>query len=124
MKKELEKLIERLEIELLQPDVRRFGKRMMELLADDFLEFGMFGKMFNKQEMIKHITGSTSEPNEKYEAMDFEATKIAAKTIRLTYKASIENINTGEKFWTLRCSIWQKRGNAWQIIFHQGTIIK
>lgn len=44
MDRELAELIERLETELLQPEVRRSPDRISELLADDFIEFGISGK--------------------------------------------------------------------------------
>ena len=40
MNKQLAKHIEGLEVALLQPEVRRSAKRISELLADDFIEFG------------------------------------------------------------------------------------
>jgi len=120
----LSKQIETLELELLQPEVRKSGKRFDELLADDFVEFGMAGKIFNKEYFVKTVPTLKSEEHEKYEATDFEAKEIAPNTVLLTYKASVENTKTGVKFWTLRCSLWQKSGDSWKIIFHQGTPIK
>lgn len=124
MNHQLAKQIEDLEISLLQPEVRRSAKRIDELLADDFVEFGMFGKIYSKQDFVSLLPNSEKEKFEKYSASDFEAKEIAADTILLTYKASIEFLKTNEKIWTLRCSIWQKRGGNWQMIFHQGTVIK
>ena len=124
MNKQLEKQIEQLELELLKPEVRRSAKRISELLADDFIEFGMFGKKFTKQDFIKILPNSEEEKFEKYEASDFETREIATGTVLLTYKATIDFLKTNEKIQTLRCSIWQKRGDDWQMIFHQGTVIK
>ena len=52
MDRELAELIERLETELLQPEVRRSPDRISELLADDFIEFGISGKS-TKQDMLR-----------------------------------------------------------------------
>jgi len=124
MDHQLAKHIEDLEISLLQPEVRRSAKRISELLADDFVEFGMFGKIYSKQDFVELLPNSEDEKFEKYEASDFKTREIAVDTILLTYKASIEFLKTNEKIWTLRSSIWQKRGDNWQMIFHQGTVIK
>ena len=124
MNHQLAKQIEDLEVLLLLPEVRRSAKRISELLADDFVEFGMFGKIYSKQDFVELLPNSEEEKFEKYEASDFKAREIAADTVLLTYKASIEFLKTNEKIWTLRCSIWQKRGKNWQMIFHQGTVIK
>lgn len=124
MNHQLAKQIEDLEVSLLQPEVRRSAKRISKLLADDFIEFGMFGKKYTKQDFIELLPNSKEEKFEKYKASDFEAREIAANTVLLTYKASVEFLKTNEKILTLRCSIWQKRGDNWQMIFHQGTVIK
>jgi len=124
MNHNLAKQIEDLEVELLKPEVRRSAKRISELLADDFVEFGMFGKIYSKQDFLELLPNSEEEKFERYNASNFEAREIAADTVLLTYKASIEFLKTNETIWTLRSSIWQKRGENWQMIFHQGTIIK
>lgn len=124
MNPQLAKQIEELEVSLLQPEVRRSAKKISELLADDFVEFGMFGKKYTKQDFMAILPDSEEEKFEKYEASDFEAREIAEGTVLLTYKASIEFLKTSKKIWTLRSSIWQNRGKNWQMIFHQGTIIK
>jgi hypothetical protein len=124
MNNQLAKQIEALEVSLLQPEVRRSAKRISELLADDFVEFGMFGKKYTKQDFVKILPNSEEEKFEKYEASEFECREIAEDTVLLTYKASIEFMKTNEKIWTLRCSIWQKRGDNWQMTFHQGTPIR
>ena len=118
MNYQLAKLIENLEVELLQPEVRKSVKRLNELLADDFLEFGMSGKRFTKKDIIELLLKSEGT---KYEGTDFETKEIAPDTVLLTYRASVENITTGVKKWTLRSSLWQKHDNTWQMMFHQGT---
>ncbi len=124
MNHQLAKQIEALEVSLLQPEVRRSAKKISELLADDFVEFGMFGNIYSKQDFVTLLPNSEDEKFEKYEASDFKVREIAVDTILLTYKASIEFLKINEKIWTLRCSIWQKRGGNWQMIFHQETVIK
>lgn len=121
MSNPLAKLIQQLEIELLKPEVRKSAKRISGLLANDFVEFGMEGEKFTKQNIIKALPNSKSEKYEKYKATNFKAKEIAPNTVLLTYRASIENTKKKTKIWTLRCSIWQKRRNNWQMIFHQGT---
>jgi len=124
MDKQLAKQIEDLEVSLLKPEVRRSAKRISKLLAGDFVEFGMFGKVYSKQDFVELLPNSEEEKFERYKASNFEAKEIAVNTVLLTYKASIEFLKTNETIWTLRCSIWQKRGENWQMVFHQGTVIK
>jgi hypothetical protein len=124
MNNQLAKQIKDLEISLLQPEVRRSAEKISELLADDFIEFGMFGKKYSKQDFIELLPNSKEEKFEKYKASDFKTDEIAPNTVLLTYKASIEFLKTKKTIWTLRSSVWQKRDDKWQMIFHQGTIIK
>lgn len=125
MNNQLAKQIEDLEVLLLQPEIRRSAKKLKKLLADDFVEFGMFGKVFDQKNMIETlVTSGEEEKFEKVHVLDFEAREIATDAVLLTYKASIEFLKTNEKILTLRCSIWQRRDGVWQMIFHQGTVIK
>src|SRR3989338_5792798 len=97
MNHQLAKLIEDLEVSLLKPEVRRSAKKISELLADDFVEFGMFGKIYSKQDFVELLPNSEDEKFEKYEASDFKTREIAVDTILLTDKASIEFLKTNEK---------------------------
>jgi len=124
MNQQLAKQIEDLEISLMQPEVRRSAKRISELLTDDFVEFGMFGKVYSKQDFVESLPNAVEEKDEVYKPTNFKAVEIATNTILLTYKATIEFLKTKETIKTLRSSIWQKRDENWQMIFHQGTVIK
>lgn len=122
MDTQLAKHIEDLEVSLLQPEVRRSREKLDLLLADDLVEFGMYGKIFSKQDFLDTLPNSEDEKFEKYTGFDFEAKELAPDTIQLTYKATVEFLKTNEKVLTLRCSIWQKREKGWQMIWHQGTV--
>ncbi len=51
-------LIKNLEVELLQPEVRKSKERLNELLADDFFEIGESGKKYSKQDILNEYTKS------------------------------------------------------------------
>lgn len=118
MDRELAELIERLETELLQPEVRRSPDRISELLADDFIEFGISGKRYTKQDMLRFLPQSEGPD---YQATDFEARQMASDVVLLTYRAAIRTHDTGKITWSWRSSLWQRRNNEWQLFFHQGT---
>ncbi|WP_442949931.1 DUF4440 domain-containing protein [Nostoc sp.] len=42
-----------MEERLLQPDVRKSAKDIIDLLADEFIEFVSSGRVFNKQQIIE-----------------------------------------------------------------------
>jgi len=122
---ELAKHIESLERALMQPEVRRSAEKLNELLADDFIEFGMFGGRYTKEDMLKYLVDvAEEEKNEKYEPSNFQAREIAPDTVLLTFDGCIKYLDTGSERQTLRSSIWQKRNGKWQIVFHQGTVVK
>lgn len=125
MDNHLAKQIKDLEILLLQPEIRRSEEKLNTLLAPDFIEFGMFGKVYSQRSVIEALVTSGDEKKfQKYSAANFKAKEIAPDTIMLTYNASVEFLKTNELIQTLRCSIWQKHNDNWQMIFHQGTIAK
>lgn len=118
MDRELAELIERLETELMLAEVRRSPDRIDALLADDFVEFGMSGRRYTKQDMIRLLP---QEKGPDYQATDFEAKQIAPDVVLLTYRAAARSRETGEIAWSLRSSLWRRSGDSWQLIFHQGT---
>ena len=50
-----EEFLRRLEERLLQPEVRQSAEAVADLLADDFIEFGSSGQVFNKQQIIEGL---------------------------------------------------------------------
>ncbi len=118
MNQQLAKLIERLETELLQPDVRASAKKLNGLLADDFLEFGASGRQYRKQDIVTHLPMLA---NAHYTIHDFAIVELSGSIVLATYRAEKEEKENGRKTFSLRSSLWQKRNGAWQMLFHQGT---
>lgn len=106
----LPKLIEALEQSLLDPCVRQSTGQLNKLIADDFLEFGSSGKVYNKQDCIK-----PDEDLRKFVVSDFKIKELSKDVTLATYKTTEYGIAS------LRSSIWKHYGNEWKMIFHQGT---
>ena len=107
-----------LEERLLQPEVRSSGGELSRLLADDFIEFGSSGAIYNKQQ----ITGSlTREQIMERSAADFSVRVLADDVVLLTYRSTTRDPATAEEWHSLRSSIWKLNEARWQMIFHQGT---
>jgi len=119
MDKRLSNLIKGLEIELLQPDVRKSIGRLDELLADDFVEFASIGVQYNKKDILDHLPKSSET---KWITHDFKTKELSSDTILATYRVEKHVIASGEKSWSLRSSLWQKQNGQWKMIFHQGTL--
>ncbi|GAI33223.1 unnamed protein product, partial [marine sediment metagenome] len=103
MDNQLAKLIKDLEVELLQPDVRKSTHRLNELLADDFLEFGASGNRYNKHDILEHLPKLVQA---KYTVHDFATVQISPNTILATYRVEKEVLDSGEKSFSLRSSLW------------------
>jgi len=111
-------LIKALEIELLQPEVRKSKKRLNELIADDFVEMGASGKEYNKQNVINDLT---EEPELKFTIQNFNTIELSPDSILATYQVEKEILGSDTKINSSRTSIWKNIDGRWQIVFHQGT---
>jgi len=101
-----------LEERLLDPEVRRSASLVDKLLADDFVEFGSSGRVYDKPTVIEALQqdpGFDSRPT----ITEFGARELSPSVVLVTYR-------TGETG-TLRSSIWRSDGERWQMVFHQGT---
>lgn len=105
-------LIRGFEEQLLQPQVRTSPESLAALLADEFIEIGSSGRVYNKQQIIdllRHEGGQGSPPT----VCDFSARRLAAEVILVTYRI-VESP-------TIRSSVWKLIDGRWQMVFHQGT---
>ena len=104
------KSIEALERSLLDSSIRQSTEQLGKLIADDFLEFGSSGKIYNKQDCFK-----PDEYPRKFVVSDFKIKELSKDVTLATYKTTEDGIAS------LRSSIWQRYGDEWKMIFHQGT---
>jgi hypothetical protein len=105
------------ELDLLQPEVRR-SETVSRLLADDFIEFGTSGRVFTKAEIVASLQ---AESPVTLEASQFDVRMLAAHVALLTYRVKR---CTQPPVISLRSSLWEKRGESWQMVFHQGTLVR
>lgn len=101
-----------LELSLLTPAVRQSIKQLSLLIADDFIEYGSSGRIYNKKDLLESLP---EEKTEHYAVEDFTSSKLSKNVILATYKVTIGSRRS------LRSSIWKNNGSHWQMIFHQGT---
>lgn len=89
-----------------------------KLLADEFIEIGSFGQIYNKNDVIRQLS---TQNNFEIVISNFSV-KLLAKNIALaTYKATKKS-HFDSKL-SLRSSIWKQIKGDWKIVFHQGTLI-
>jgi hypothetical protein len=105
-------LVREQEERLLQPDVRASEAALGALLADDFVEFGSSGTVYDKRSIIAALLREVPD-GEPCTMRDFATRRLAADIVLVTYRI-VESR-------TLRSSIWRAAGGRWQMVFHQGT---
>ena len=110
-------LIKALELELLQPEVRKSKERLDELIADDFVEIGTSGKQYKKEDVINDLA---KELETKFVIQNFNIIEISPDSILATYQVTKELSSDKKKIDSSRTSIWKNINGRWQIVFHQG----
>jgi hypothetical protein len=110
-----------LEEQLLQPEVRCSTERLAALLAEDFVEFGSSGRVFNKKQIMAALAKETPT---KRSLTDFETTMLSEEVALVTYRATRRSKAGARAAHTLRSSIWRRSNGQWQMVFHQGTLTK
>jgi hypothetical protein len=105
-------LIRRLEEALLVPEVRKSAAQIAALLADEFVEIGSSGRIYDKDQIIGQLQQESGEESLRT-VSDFTARELADGLILVTYPI----IETR----TVRSSIWKRTNSEWRMVFHQGT---
>lgn len=108
-----------LEMKLTEPEIRGSGA-LAEIIADDFMEFGGSGHIYNKQYAIAVMRNHAPRV---FSFEGFEVRELAADVALATYRVQSQSTEgTGGRV-SLRSSIWVNRGGRWQVTFHQATMI-
>jgi hypothetical protein len=117
----LEDHLRRLEERLLQPTVRKSAEEVFEVLADEFIEFGSSGRIFDKRQIIASLQ---MEPTVHRSLRDFKTSVLAPGVVLVTYRAVRQGAPGEQPSYSLRSSIWKSIDGRWQMLFHQGTSSK
>lgn len=109
-------ILERLEEELWREESRFDLARMREVIAADFFEFGMSGRLHRRDEILavprQHIGAEFPLPG-------FAAKLLAADVASVTYNCARRH--GGGVSHTRRSSIWTRSSGGWILRFHQAT---
>ena len=118
---EIEDHLRSLEEHLLNPTVRRDSVAVAALLADDFIEFGGSGRVFDKASILEDLKNEPPRPASLL--TDFKTRELAPNVILATYKATRRNAAGEPVGQSWRSSIWTHINGQWQRTFHQGSPI-
>jgi len=109
--------LRRLEETLLRPEIRRSREKMSALLADDFVEYGRSGRIYDKAAIL---STADSRFDGKLSLHGFSV-KALAPSVALVRYATVLRQAGGNESHSLRSSIWSLTERGWQLLFHQGT---
>ena len=115
---ELSKTIRELELRLLDPTVRSSPAELDRLLADDFVEIGSSGRVWDKQAIVGALR--QEEAGTRWAVRSFEVKRLAGDLAHATYEVVATQQDGGSRA-SMRSSLWTRRDGDWKLWFHQGT---
>jgi hypothetical protein len=90
------------------------------MMTPDFWEVGASGRRYSRKSILDELErrygGGYVEG--RLEATDFHCRRLAEDAYLLTY-----TLFQGERK-TRRATIWQRSGQDWKIVYHQGTVVQ
>jgi len=98
---------------LMHPDRERDRTALVALFAEEFKEFCISGRIFNRQQVIDALLRSEPRPAT---ISNYYVEPLAENVALATYSAKTALVVSH------RSSLWVFRSNRWQLLFHQGTI--
>jgi hypothetical protein len=119
--KAVEDHLRHLEGRLLHPEVRKTDEDIVELLAEDFIEFESSGRIFHRDQIIEALR---NEPEMQRALTNFKALVLAPDLVLATYRAIWHRAAEDQPEYSLRSSIWKLIDGRWCLLFHQGTLVK
>jgi len=114
----VEQQLRELEEHLMRPEVRKSSADVDALLAEDYIEIGSSGRVFDKYQAIESLR---AESPVRRSLTDFKVTPLAPGVILTNYRAIRYGVSGEQPTFSLRSSIWTLVDGRWQMRFHQGT---
>ncbi len=115
--------IQNLEEQLLNADTRNSKRELEELLADDFVEFGCSGRVWNKKDIIVDLLNENRERQYSLSTSDFKVISLSPEVAMARYRCYRKSLSGEISRPTLRSSLWRITDGIWQLYFHQGTLV-
>lgn len=109
-----------LERALHQQAVRLDRRRVDALLHPAFVEFGRSGRRWERAAMLE-LLGESTSPAAEIHAEAFQAERLAAEVVLLTYRSAHRRPDGRLEQHALRSSVWVRTPTGWRLRLHQGT---
>ncbi len=101
-----------------RPELGTTRADLLSQTADDFWEVGASGQRYSREFVLGLLEARHSAPHDDpWETSEFHCRELGPGTYALTY-----TLKQNERV-TRRLTIWRRRDRAWQILFHQGTVV-
>src|SRR5262245_3982140 len=85
----------------------------------EFWEVGASGRRYSREYVLDTLEARHRAPHDDpWETRGFHCLELAPDNFLLTY-----TLHQGERV-TRRATLWRRRGGAWRIVYHQGTIVE
>jgi len=89
-----------------------------QMTAPDFWETGASGRQYSRAEVLDALEARHAAPHDDvWEASDFLCRRLAGEVFLLTYNLLQDGVRR-----TRRATIWERTGEGWRILYHQGTM--
>ena len=109
-----------LEVDLLAPESRHSEPRLDRLLADEFVEVGSSGRIFDKRSIMSLLAAPVF--GERLAMRDFKVVAANSGQALVTYSCDAYNENGELQRSSHRSSFWIESDLGWQLLYHQGTL--
>jgi hypothetical protein len=105
-----------LERELQTPDCRRDRARVSALLAEDFIEVGASGRVWDRPSALELLDAESGD------AAGIEVHDLTGRVIGDGFIiARWDSVRGGRR--ARRTSLWRREPTGWRLMHHQGTLL-
>lgn len=112
-------IIQRLELDLLQSDLKAHPGLIDELLAHNFEEIDNQGQLHGRGDVIDWL--KCKDPQLHWAFRDFRIKVLTDDCVLAIY--ALQKPPQSGTPGSIRTSLWQRQGNDWKMVFHQATKI-
>jgi len=110
-----------LERTILDPETRGSPEAVGRILADDFVEIGASGRLYDKAAILSLLAAEhRSGAADRQAIVDFRGNWVAADVVQALYRI-VRTSPDGTVAHSWRSSLWRMIDGRWQMTFHQGT---
>ncbi|MDV6341638.1 DUF4440 domain-containing protein [Nitrosomonas sp. Is24] len=115
----LAKLIQQLELSLLQSDLTAHPGLIDELLAEDFEEIDQQGTIRTRNDVINWLM--CKDPGMHWAFKDFRIKVVSGDVVLVIYSLQKPDQPDAGSGGSTRTSLWRYRNNQWKMVFHQAS---